>query len=286
MEYAEANDIRSFRNHRNRAEGLLVYPVYSRRARGLSIGINLYPDKKCCNFDCKYCEVFPFSGSVRFSLETMKRGLREAIAAAVKRYTPIKDICFSGNGEPSLSSHFEEALLAVLEIRDEAALAVAPNVAPNVVVISNGAGLLRRDGFDFFKACSRPPYSVRFWIKLDAGSAGWYKKINDGVVDFEQLVSAIKEFSQESELVIQTMHCAVDGVPPSIEEMRSWAELVAEIAAPGNVKQAQIYGKSRQSFYDPLCTSLPLASLEERADILRAAFGEAGVKNTPVGVYE
>src|SRR5258708_3430933 len=33
-----------------------VYPVISRRSRGLSIGVNLNPDK-VCNFDCVYCEV-------------------------------------------------------------------------------------------------------------------------------------------------------------------------------------------------------------------------------------
>ena len=33
-----------------------VYPVVSRRSRGLSIGVNLNPDK-ACNFDCVYCQV-------------------------------------------------------------------------------------------------------------------------------------------------------------------------------------------------------------------------------------
>src|SRR5688572_29866550 len=33
-----------------------VYPVLSRRSRGISIGVNLNPDK-ICNFDCIYCQV-------------------------------------------------------------------------------------------------------------------------------------------------------------------------------------------------------------------------------------
>ena len=33
-----------------------VYAVISARARGLSLGVNVNPDKKC-NFDCSYCEV-------------------------------------------------------------------------------------------------------------------------------------------------------------------------------------------------------------------------------------
>src|ERR1041384_5902109 len=35
-------------------ENRYVYPVVSRRSKGLSIGVNLNPDK-VCNFDCIYC---------------------------------------------------------------------------------------------------------------------------------------------------------------------------------------------------------------------------------------
>ena len=31
-----------------------VYPVLSRRSKGISLGVNLNPDK-VCNFDCVYC---------------------------------------------------------------------------------------------------------------------------------------------------------------------------------------------------------------------------------------
>ena len=33
-----------------------VYPVLSRRAGGISIGVNLSPSK-ACNFNCVYCQV-------------------------------------------------------------------------------------------------------------------------------------------------------------------------------------------------------------------------------------
>src|SRR5439155_5893817 len=44
------------RHPRTYRENHYVYPVLSRRARGISIGINLNPDK-VCNFDCIYCQV-------------------------------------------------------------------------------------------------------------------------------------------------------------------------------------------------------------------------------------
>ena len=45
------------RQHPRRFEDFkYVYPVLSRRSRGISIGINVNPDK-VCNFDCIYCQV-------------------------------------------------------------------------------------------------------------------------------------------------------------------------------------------------------------------------------------
>src|SRR5438445_111855 len=44
------------RHPRAYRENHYVYPVLSRRARGVSIGINLNPDK-ICNWDCVYCQV-------------------------------------------------------------------------------------------------------------------------------------------------------------------------------------------------------------------------------------
>ena len=46
-----------FSHHpRHWRENAYVYPVVSRRSRGVSIGVNLNPDA-ACNFDCIYCQV-------------------------------------------------------------------------------------------------------------------------------------------------------------------------------------------------------------------------------------
>src|SRR5271166_5184354 len=43
-------------HHRAFGDNRYVYAVLSRRSKGISIGINLNPDK-VCNFDCVYCQV-------------------------------------------------------------------------------------------------------------------------------------------------------------------------------------------------------------------------------------
>src|SRR5688500_9571913 len=45
-----------------------VYTVISPRARGLSVGVNMNPDKRC-NFDCVYCEVNRLSSSIESRLD-------------------------------------------------------------------------------------------------------------------------------------------------------------------------------------------------------------------------
>jgi histidinol dehydrogenase len=257
-----------------------VYPVYSRRSGGLSIGVNLYPDRKRCNFDCGYCEVFPFANSVSFSQTVMESGLIRRIEEAAARNIPVKDICFSGNGEPSISPGFVAALTAAASIRDEAASGA------ELVVISNGTGLLRDDCFNFLASAVRPPISARLWLKLDAGTPAWYEKIDRCKIGFERLSAAIKKFSRDNVCVIQTMHCSVNGEAPPIEELCAWAALTAEIAGPGNVRLVQIYGKARPSPHDPLCAALPASSLEERSGALQMAFETAGVTCTPIAVYE
>jgi len=256
----------SVENHRGREKGVLVYPVYSRRAGGLSIGVNLFPDKKQCSFDCPYCEVFPFSNSAVFSVEQMETDLRAAVAGAKERNIPVKDICFSGNGESTLSPDFPEALEKAGRIRAE----TAPN--SGLVLITNGTGLLRPEIFSLLRDAVFE-YRLDIWLKLDAGTPGWYQKMNRAKIPHEKLTAKIKEFAACAPVTIQTMLCMADGEEPPPEEVRVWESLIVELcvtAAAGNggIRKVQIYGKARPSPCDPAAQALPAEYLEERASML------------------
>jgi len=270
-------------NHRRREKGVLVYPVYSRRSGGLSVGINLFPGQKCCSFDCPYCEVFPFSTNAVFSLEQMETDLRAAIAAALERNVPVQDICFSGNGEPSLSPDFPATLKLADNIRRE----MVP--AAELVLITNGAGLLQPEIFSLL----RDTAALNIWLKLDAGTSDWYQKINRAAIPFEQLIAKIKEFAASAPVTIQTMLCAVDGKGPSEEEAQAWETLTLELATiaaeAGGIRKIQIYGKARPAPEDPKAQALPVEYLEERAASLRRALAAANARLNipapPVEVY-
>ncbi|MDR2731059.1 MAG: hypothetical protein LBB81_09225 [Treponema sp.] len=269
---------RQITNHREREKGVIVYPVYSRRSGGLSVGINLFPDKKDCPFDCPYCEVFPFSTGAVFSLKQMEEDLRIAIKDALEQNTPIKDLCFSGNGEPSLSAAVPDALKMAANIRKE----LAPSA--KLVLITNGAGLLQPSIFSMLAQAVIDEIALDIWLKLDAGTSEWYKKINRSSILFTELTEKIKEFAFLAPVTIQTMLCAVDGEFPYQTEARAWERLALELAVTGNIRKVQIYSKVRPAPEDPLASPLPGDYLEQRAASLLRAFSAQGI-TTPVEVY-
>jgi len=271
-------------NHRGREKGVIVYPVYSRRSGGLSVGINLFPDIKNCPFDCPYCEVFPFSTNAVFSLEQMQDSLRNAVTAALRRGVTVKDLCFSGNGEPSLSAVFPEALKIAANIRSE----LSPYA--KLVLITNGAGLLQPQIFSLLADAAEGETALDIWLKLDAGTPEWYGKINRCNISFTELTAKIKEFASRSPVTIQTMLCAIDGSVPSFEEEQAWEQLTAEIAATaaqgtGLINRVQIYGKARPAPEDPKASPLPLEYLEKRASSLKSVFAKNSIQ-VPVEIYK
>jgi len=273
------NDPSPIENHREREKGVLVYPVYSRRSGGLSVGINLFPDQKSCPFDCPYCEVFPFLTNAVFSIEQLENDLRSVIADAGEKNIPVRDICFSGNGEPSLSPDFPQALELAGRIRSE----LVPSA--KLVLITNGAGLLDQKIFSLLVETTAGDLALDIWLKLDAGTSRWYQLINRSGIPHDKLIAKIKEFAALAPFTIQTMFCSVDGEDPPPDEARAWESLVLELAAiaAGKIRKIQIYGKARPSPDDPKAQELPLTYLEERAASLKQALG--GTANIPVEVF-
>ncbi len=110
-----------------------VYPVLSRRSRGISVGVNLNPDK-ICNFDCIYCQVDRTShaetafveldgllAELEDTLELVTSG--EIFETEKFRGTPpalrrLNDIAFSGDGEPTTYRNFDEIVARVAAVKE------------------------------------------------------------------------------------------------------------------------------------------------------------------------
>src|SRR3954471_7854463 len=143
--------VNAFAYPRDFLENRFVYLAISPRARGLSIGVNLNPNRKC-NFDCVYCEVDrtqPVHDEVidcDVAAIELERALRMVHSGVLRQLPPyasvpeellkLKHVALSGDGEPTQSPKFLEAIEAVVHVR-------ARGVFPffKIVVITNASGL-------------------------------------------------------------------------------------------------------------------------------------------------
>ncbi|MDR2543715.1 MAG: hypothetical protein LBC80_09765, partial [Treponema sp.] len=216
-----------------------------------------------------------------FSLEQMADDLRSVISAVRQQNIPIKDICFSGNGEPTLSPVFGSALKLAENIRTQ----MAP--AAQLVIITNGTGLLQQQVFSLLTKTAQAAEAncLDIWLKLDAGTSDWYQKMNRCITPFEEHITKIKEFTSCTSVTIQTMLCTINGELPPESEVQAWETLVNQLAAssPG-IRKVQLYGKARSAPEDPLASQAPAEYLESRAESLRCAFEKKGI-TVPVEVY-
>ena len=221
----------AFSDHRrDHGELLYVYPVVSRRAGGLSIGINLNPDK-VCNFACAYCRVDhntpPRTRAV--DLDVLESELREVVEQvrsgelwALPRFssTPeplrrLNDFAFSGDGEPTTYSGFDEAVERVIRVREEAAL-----VDAKVVLITDAACLHHAH---VRRGLSRMDDAMgEIWGKLDVGTAEACQRVNGTLVPFQRVLKNLADATSVRPIVIQTMMLRINGHPPPPEEVQAY----------------------------------------------------------------
>src|SRR5215204_2103452 len=160
-----------------------VYPVLSRRSGGISIGVNLNPDK-VCNFDCIYCQVDRRSESETQFVETeqLLRELDDTLELVVSgdvyqtekfAKTPpamrrLNDIAFSGDGEPTTYRNFDELVETAAGIKRGLALD-----GVKMVLITNASRFHRphvQRGLAILDA-----NQGEIWAKLDAGTEAYFK---------------------------------------------------------------------------------------------------------------
>lgn len=267
-----------FAHHERRlGDNLYIYPVVSRRAGGLSIGVNLNPDK-VCNFDCPYCQVDrTIPPRVRdVELPVLQRELDavlalvasgqlwqtppfDTVAPALRR---VADIAFAGDGEPTAYAGFGEAIDIAGRCLVAHGLAVAP------VVLTN-ATLLHRPRVQ--QALDRL-YALggEVWAKLDAGTEAWFRRVDGTKLKFSRVVDNIRDTARRHPLVIQSMFHRFDDEEPSEAEIAAYIERLREVRdAGGQIRLVQVYSVARAPA-DPRVHALPVERLAQIAAQVRA----------------
>jgi pyruvate-formate lyase-activating enzyme len=264
-----------------------VYAVLSRRARGVSIGLNLNPDA-ACNFGCVYCQVDrseprpPGEVDERRLLEELEATLEEgrdgrllARAAADGVPVPLRrvaDVAFSGDGEPTSYPRWGGLVDDAGEVIDR----VLPGTP--IVLITNASLFHRPEvaaGLDRLAA-----RGGRVWAKLDAGTESWFSRVNGTRVPFARVLDNIGEEACKRPLVIQSLFLRLAGEAPPPGEIDAWVSRLADlVAGGGRLREVQVTTIARRPA-DPAAEALSPAELEEIAGRARAA-----LPLVPVEVY-
>jgi wyosine [tRNA(Phe)-imidazoG37] synthetase (radical SAM superfamily) len=208
-----------------------VYAVVSRRARGLSVGVNMNPDGRC-NFNCAYCEVNRAAPAREKSLDVdaMAEELQRTLMLAGSgelgnfdcyRNTPaglleLRQVALSGDGEPTLGPDFLEAVRAVVHVR---ALGRFPFF--KIVLLTNASGLDLREVQDGLKLFT-PQDEI--WAKLDAGTQGCMNEVNRPDCPLEKILANILLIARQRPVVIQSLFPLLDRGEPPAEEVFQFAQ--------------------------------------------------------------
>lgn len=264
------------RHDRAAAGRRYVYVVRSRRSGGLSVGINLDP-QKTCNFDCVYCEVVDRRAIARragrppVDVGQVVAELADVLERLRRGPEAPRDIAFAGDGEPSTFPDFLPLSRLVFDARDAAGLGALP-----VVLITNGTGLSRpalRRAHDLFAARGGV-----FWVKLDAGTETFYRLVCRTEVPFPRILENLLSAARRHPVVVQSMFFRSDRLgSPTEAEIAAWAGRLADVAgAGGAVSEVQVCTVARDTLESGI-HPLPVATLEEIAAAARAALPRAHV---------
>jgi wyosine [tRNA(Phe)-imidazoG37] synthetase (radical SAM superfamily) len=266
-------------DHSRAAAGLVyVYPVVSRRAGGVSIGINLNLNS-ACNWRCIYCQVpalkrgAPPPVDLRKLKEELSFFVRDVLLGdfLVKRVPEgarrLNDIALSGNGEPTSAKEFEGVIDLIGEVRREAGV---PGEV-KTVLITNGS-LMQRPGVHAGVE-KLSALNGEVWFKLDRGTDSGIRKINNTRIGVARVRNNLEIAARACSTWIQTCVFALDGAAPEIAEQQAYLDFLRERIAEGvSLKGVLLYSLARPSLQPeaPRLSALPAEWLEAFAQKIRA----------------
>ena len=268
-------------DHNRDVSGLTyIYPVVSRRAGGVSIGINLNINN-ACNWRCLYCQVPNLTRGTPppINLELLEKELRDFLEYIVhgdfmQRYVAegdrkLQDIAFSGNGEPTSAKEFPEVLSIVEKLLNEFDLLNPANEHPiKVRLITNGSLMDKQHVLASMRHLAKLNGEV--WFKADAGTSEGVAKINDVNINIPSVIKRIKACAEACPTFVQTCMVAIDGVAPTDVEVSAYIALLNEVKE--SIQGVHLYGLARPSMQAeaPRLTRLSPEWLEGVAEKIRA----------------
>lgn len=252
---------------RDSAHKRYVYPVVSRRARGVSLGINLNPNN-ACNYRCIYCQVpdLSFGKGPVIDLALLEQEFSELLDDVLRgdfmerRVEPgsrrLNDVAFSGNGEPTSSPQFSECVELVERVLSE--FPTPPELKR--IVITNGTLTDRPQVESALRRLANRNGEV--WFKLDRATAQGVASVNSNHGDLQQRLERLKRVSEVCPTWIQSCWFKLDGQLPSERERDAFLSMVRQLVAEKTpLKGVLLYGLARPSLQPEASRLAPVEDL-------------------------
>jgi len=265
-------------DHSRDAVGLTyVYPVVSRRAGGVSVGINLNPNN-ACNWRCIYCQV---PGLKRGSapevdspkLEQELRGfLRELLFGRFMQDSVpegsrrLNDIALSGNGEPTSAREFAQVIELLGRVMAEFELVGKIKL----VLITNGS--LMHRGYVQEGLQKMAMLNGEVWFKVDSATPEGLRVINGTRTSVAKMYDHLCTAASLCPTWLQTCVFALDGQPPPVSERQAYLAFIGRLVGEAvPIKGVLLYGLARPSMQPEALrlTALPEGWLEDFAGEIR-----------------
>ncbi len=232
-----------------------VYPVVSRRAGGVSVGINLNPNH-ACNWQCVYCQVeglqrgsapvidvVQLEDEFRCMLSQICEGdfMQERVPEDCRR---LCDVAISGNGEPTSCRDFSQVVEVLLRVMDDFSLR---DVLP-LRLITNGSYVHKSHVQAGLRLMAQHHGEV--WAKVDAGSTEAIARINAVQLKPERLAQQVVTVASLCPTWVQTCMFAWHGNAPSQQDVEDYVQLLKTIEQQQKLEGVLLYGVARPAMQE------------------------------------
>jgi len=241
-------------NHDRDAAGMTyVYPVVSRRAGGVSIGVNLNPNN-ACNWHCAYCQVPDLhrGSAPDIDIQQLNSELDEFIDILIhekymQEHVPedcrkVCDVAISGNGEPTSSSQFDAVVTTI--VKRLRAVGLLDTI--NIVLITNGSYVHRPEVVKGLRKMAQ--HRGQVWFKVDAATDEAIARINGVTMSAERQMQQLEVVAGHCPTWIQTCMFAWDGKEPEEADISAYLDFLRTAGSRGiRIEGVLLYGLARFS---------------------------------------
>lgn len=223
-------------------QNIVFGPVFSRRF-GVSLGVDLSPNAKQCNFDCLYCELVGQKAQEKMIEVLPLKQILKSIQTKLVCNPNINVLTITANGEPTLYPYLYELIKGIKSFMPK-------NVS--TLILSNGS----RFGEAKVQKALKLFDIVKF--SLDGAENKSFTRVDRPYkgISLEALLAGIEDFSKNfsGELVAEVL--LVEGINDSLENIKSIVKFLHKVRVSridlGSVDRPPAYSNARAINFDRL----------------------------------